>query len=118
MITPAGKECPHYYEDFHRGRAQQECRLIAANPESKPWRPKDCTKCPVPDILRANASEYLEIKAHIDNGFLGLFGVHVEVEAYCSKHDIPINDPYVGCPRCHAERPGLADILEQIERSS
>ncbi|MBN1287306.1 MAG: hypothetical protein JXB47_18040 [Anaerolineae bacterium] len=120
MITPAGKECPHYYQDFHRGRSTQECRLIAANPESKPWRSKDCANCPVPDILRANASPDLMLKAHIDNGFLGLglIGVRVAVEAYCDKHSRPIKDPYVGCDLCNAERPGLAEILEQIERDS
>lgn len=120
MITPAGKECPHYFQDFHRGRSIQECRLIAANPESKPWRPKDCSHCEVPDILRANASPDLVLKARINNGFLGLglIGVHVEVEAYCDRHNIPIEDPYVGCEKCNAERPGLAEILEQIERDS
>jgi hypothetical protein len=117
MITPDGRECKHYFEDFHRGRSRQECRLIAANPESKPWRPRDCERCPVPDILRANASEDLVLRARIHNGFLGLgvFGVHVEVEAFCDKHDIPIDDPFVGCTRCNAETPGLAQFLSALE---
>lgn len=115
MITPAGKDCPHYFEDFHRGRSRQECRLIASNPASKPWRPKDCSRCPIPDILRANASEYLELKAQVNTGFLGIFGVRVEVEAYCRKHNTPIKDPYVGCRRCEAETPGLAEILAALD---
>src|SRR5688572_8219728 len=30
MRTPAGKECDFYYEDFHRGRELQECRIQKA----------------------------------------------------------------------------------------
>lgn len=115
MITPDNKDCPYYYEDFHRGRSQQECRLIAANPDSKPWRPKDCSRCPVPDILRANASEYLELKAQVNTGILGIIGVRVEVEAFCRKHNIRIQDPYVGCRECNAEIPGLAEILQALD---
>ncbi len=91
--------------------------MIASNPDSKPWRPQDCARCPVPDMLRANASEHLVLEARIHNGFLGLglFGVHVEVEARCGKHNVPVEDPYVGCTLCNAERPGLAEILSQIE---
>jgi hypothetical protein len=117
MITPAGKECPYYYEDYYRGRAQQECRLIAANPASKPWRPRDCSHCPVPDILRANASDDLVLKARVNTGVLGLIGVHVEVEAHCRKHEIPIEDPYVGCRLCNAEHPGVAEILGALDEN-
>ncbi len=28
MINPAGQECRFYYQDFHRGRSEQECRLV------------------------------------------------------------------------------------------
>ena len=65
MLTPAGKECPFYYADFHRGRAVEECRQVAANPASAPWRPRDCARCPIPDILRANASPNLRLKLTI-----------------------------------------------------
>ena len=55
MKTPAGKECKHYYQDFHRGRDIQECRLAKRNLDSEKWHPDDCSKCPVPEILMANA---------------------------------------------------------------
>lgn len=55
MRTPDGKECRHYCEDFHRGRALQECRLIKSNRDLLNWRPEDCARCPVPSILQANA---------------------------------------------------------------
>lgn len=76
------------------------------------WHPRDCEDCPVPEILRANASPYLELDAGIKSGFLGI-GRHVEVTAYCTRHDIEIEDPYVGCPKCAAERPGLSVFFEQ-----
>ncbi|MBX3064279.1 MAG: hypothetical protein KF726_14980 [Anaerolineae bacterium] len=117
MKTPAGKECPQYYADFHRGRNIQECRLASRNPESAPWRPADCTLCSVPDIVRANASPDMRLKLTIKSGFLGL-GRRLIVEAYCEKHQLRIDDPFVGCPRCNAERPGssaFADALENLD---
>jgi len=111
MRTPAGKECRHYHEDFHRGRNIQECRLLKANPDSPHWHPHDCQNCIVPDILNANASRDLELKLTVKMGFLG-FGRRLEVSAFCSKHRIPIEDAFVGCPKCNEERPGL-DIFRQ-----
>lgn len=111
MRTPAGKECPHYYEDFHRGRNQQECRLIQQNPDSLRWRISDCSQCSVPEILNANASSYLELKVTVKPRLLGL-GRRIEVSASCIKHHVEIEDAYVGCPKCNAERPGL-DIFWQ-----
>ncbi len=115
MITPSGKECPHYYYQAalpHRAIAhKEECRLLKDK-----WQPKYCDKCPVPEIARANASKYLVLEARINKGFLGLgiIGVHIDVRARCSKHRIEIQDPCIGCPQCNAERPGLADILAQM----
>ena len=43
-------------------------------------------------------------------GFLGI-GRHVEVDATCLKHDHKIEDPYVGCAHCAAERPNIADLF-------
>ena len=108
MRTPAGKECPHYYEDFHRGRNHQECRLL---PEaSSYWQPEDCFQCPVPDILWANASEHLRLQATIKKGFLG-FGRRIDVIAFCRKHNIKIKDPYTGCEQCATDKPNLAAFL-------
>lgn len=110
MITSAGKECRYYYEDFHRGRERQECRLLDENLRSPAWKPRDCFACPVPEILRANASEHLHLHATVKLGFLGI-GRHVAIEAHCRKHDRKIEDPYVGCSACAAERPNIADLL-------
>ncbi len=111
MRTPAGRECRFYYEDFHRGRSRQECRLLTKGRGSTGWRPADCSHCPVPDILRANASEHLLLRAIIKPGVLGI-GRHVHVTAYCNKHTCHIADPYVGCPLCASERPGLSDLFK------
>lgn len=113
MRTPAGKECRHYYEDFHRGRNVQECRLVKENVESKSWRPDDCSRCPVPDILNANASRDLRLTVTIRTALLG-FIRKLDVTAYCSKHRIPVEDPYVGCPECLKERPGLDIFLKAL----
>lgn len=96
MRTPAGKECRHYYADFHRGRNVQECRLIKANPESLPWRPVDCAKCPVPEILNANASPLLELKVTAKRRMFG-FVRYIEVDASCAGKAIPLEEAYTGC---------------------
>ncbi len=114
MRTPAGKECPQYYADFHRGRHQQECRLADRNPSSARWQPSDCSRCPVPEILHANASPYMRLKLTIKPGFLGIGRQNV-VEAFCERHNIPITDPMVGCPKCNAERPGIDAFLSALE---
>jgi hypothetical protein len=110
MRTPAGKECRFYYENFHRGRSDQECRLIMGNPNSPDWKEPDCTECPVPDILRANSSPDLVLEATVRKGFLG-FGRKVEIKAFCSKHLIDVPTPQVGCPQCAREKPGLSQLF-------
>lgn len=116
MRTPAGHECKHYYEDFHRGRNIQECRLIKLNLDSKRWHPSDCAKCPVPAILNANASPDLELVASVETRFLG-FGRHIKVSASCLRHRIPIPDPHIGCPQCAASRDGLDLFRKALENS-
>ncbi len=106
MRNPAGEECPHYYQDFHRGRAVRECRQVAANDASLAWQPSDCALCSVPAILRANADAALELRVTIEKRrwFLGR---RVTVSARCRNHERAIADPYVGCVECLAEKPGL-----------
>ncbi len=101
MITPAGKDCKYYYEDFHR-RSFQECRLIARNPESSSWTPDLCGKCPVPDILRDNRCEHMLLKATVVSQFLVMR--RVKVDAYCEKHQRVIAEPRIGCGECARER--------------
>ncbi len=114
MRTPAGKECRFYYQDFHRGKSTQECRLVLGNTESLPWKPSDCSRCPIPDILNANSSPNMELALTIRPALLGL-GRKMEVHATCLKHMHTIDDPYVGCPRCNEERPGLDVFWKALE---
>lgn len=113
MITPAGKECRFYYENFHRGRSDQECRLVDANPKSPTWQPSDCRSCPVPDILKSNSNPDLILEATVTKGFLGM-GRKVEIKAFCSKHLIDVPKPAAGCPMCAKEKPGLSQLFGDI----
>lgn len=114
MITPAGKECPHYYEDFNRGRSVQECRLAKENPASMPWRPKDCARCPVPEIVLANASPDMKLTLTIRPALLG-FVRQMKVEARCLRHNTPIENPYVGCPLDTEENPALKLFRDALD---
>jgi hypothetical protein len=110
MITPAGDECRFYYEDYYRGRSEQECRLIERNPESELWEPTLCGSCPAPGILQANASPYLALEGKVGRRFF--FQKRVEVFAVCSKHLIELDDPHIGCPQCRDEAPGAEAVLQ------
>ena len=116
MRTPAGKECPHYYEDFNRGRNTQECRLVKENPASLAWRPSDCAKCPVPEIVQANASPTMRLTLTIRGALLG-FVRQIKVEAWCEKHEIPIENPYVGCPLDIEENDALRLFRDALEHT-
>ena len=110
MKTPAGKECKYYYGDFHRGRNVQECRLIARNPDSPPWRPALCYTCPVPEILQANQSDTLKLDGKVVKKFFGLKQT-VEVTGWCSNCFSEIPDPKLGCPNCdRRDRPSILDL--------
>ena len=100
MRTPAGKECKFYYQDYHRGKETQECRLIDRNPQSGSWKPSHCGNCPVPGILLANACPNMVMEAHIARGFLGLTE-RVEVYAICSQQMCEVKEPRIGCGSCH-----------------
>lgn len=102
MITPAGSECKFYYQDFHRGRNTQECRLLKANPQSDDWKPALCRRCPVPGILRANACPNMTLTAWV--GRRWLFWPQVRVRAFCSLAGETVAEPHIGCGRCHEER--------------
>lgn len=101
MRTPAGTECRFYYEDFMRGRATQECRLIASNPHSKSWRPSLCKTCPVPDILRANGCAHMTLEAWVGTRWLVL--PQVRVRAFCNLSQQEVAEPMIGCGRCQEE---------------
>jgi hypothetical protein len=107
MITPAGVECRYYYSDYYRGQAHQECRLLAQNPRSEPWRPELCKGCPVPGILRANACRHLVLEGRVEKRFFGLTR-QVQASAVCAKYVVEVTEPRVGCGHCHEERPGAS----------
>lgn len=114
MKTPDGRECRHYYQDFHRGREIQECRLVKQNFESEQWHPNDCSKCPVPQILQANACRYLQLKLTISSRLFGL-NRKLTVEASCSEHHLNVDDPYIGCGNCN-DNPGLDLFRRALEQ--
>lgn len=100
MRTPAGSECPYYFEDYHRGRERQECRLIAGSPNGGTWAPDLCGKCRVPRIAMANACPNLVLEAKVKSGILGL-GRGVEVSSSCVFTAEPVEVPEIGCGHCH-----------------
>lgn len=111
MRTPAGKECPYFYADYHRGRDTEICRLIEQNPDSAPWNPGICEKCPVPEIARANASDSLKLEGTIVKKWFG-FKETIKVEGWCSRCFSVVADPLQGCPNCHDDRPSIFDLPE------
>ncbi len=84
MRTPAGFECKYFYGNYFRGRKREECRLIGNAPPPNHWTPDLCQKCPVPEILMANACQNMELSAKVHRSLLGLIK-RVEVTAYCHK---------------------------------
>lgn len=116
MRTPAGTECRHYYEDYNRGRNLRECRLIRSNPDSLRWQPSDCSGCPVPAILRANACKDMELKLTMKPALLGLRRKHV-VTATCQRDGALIENPYTGCGSCSDSRKGLELFQKALEQT-
>ena len=84
------------------------------NQRSKDWKPSDCGKCPVPEILQANSSPDLVLEATIKEGFMGM-NRRVEVKAFCSRHLIDVPKPHVGCPQCAKEKPGLQELFQDLD---
>lgn len=108
MMTPYDQECKHYYEDFHRGRSTQECRLLRNRAQEDRWLPFLCRSCPVPSILQANACHDMVLEGRIARRFL--FWRRVEVSAFCLETVAQVENLYVGCGRCHIRRPGARGL--------
>ena len=100
MKTPAGIECPHFYGDYFRGRNVEECRLLKSHGER--WTPDLCRTCPVPEISRANACEFLKLKPTVARPVTALFQRRVQISAYCEKSKRSVSEPQIGCGECHA----------------
>jgi hypothetical protein len=112
MRTPFGQECRYYYQDFHRGRSVQECRLVEQAPETEKWSSDLCRDCPVPGILRANGCPHMRLEGRVVKGFLG-FGRRMLVTAYCSRSGGAVAEPPVGCGQCHLDTPAAAIFGEE-----
>jgi hypothetical protein len=98
MITPAGKECIHFYGDYQRGRHVESCRLLEAH--NLPWTPHLCEKCPVPEILQANSCEHQSLIPKVQKPLFFL-RPEVQVSAYCSQCVCDVAEPRIGCGLCH-----------------
>lgn len=107
MKTPAGRECPYFYGDYRRGRQQEECRLLDANPDGGRWRPPLCQTCPVPGIVQANACPNMALRARVGRRWLG-FIEQVEVTAHCRQTHSDVAEPEIGCGHCHESFAGSA----------
>jgi hypothetical protein len=96
--------CRYFYGDYFRGKNQEECRLIGANPANgRPWRRKLCDTCPVPELLLTSNSRDLMLEAEVRRKFLR---DRVEVTfAVCAKHMAELDDPR-HCAQCAAEQGG------------
>ncbi len=99
MRTPAGKECNYFYGNYFRGRTDEECRLLRASGER--WTRDLCTTCPVPEIERANACEYLKLRATVSRSITSMLQRRVQVSAFCEKVSRPVAEPQIGCGECH-----------------
>ena len=101
MKTPAGRECPHFYGDYFRGKNVEECRLLKLH--NQPWTPDLCRTCPVPDIALANSCEYMKLNPTVERPWFTFFlQRRVQVRAYCEKSKRDVAEPQVGCGECHA----------------
>lgn len=101
MRTPAGAECGFYYEDLHRGAEQRQCRAPKA-PGSLAWRPPDCGRCPVPEILLRSGGPDFGVRITIRALPFGL-ARSVRAECWCDRHLLEVAEPLEGCPACRAE---------------
>ena len=99
MKTPAGRECPHFFGDYYRGRNIEECRLLKINGQD--WSPNLCAACPVPDIARANSCTYMQLNAVVNRSVFTFFQKRVQVTTFCEKTKRVVNEPQVGCGECH-----------------
>ena len=99
MRTPAGFECKYFYGDYFRGRSVEECRLLQASGEK--WSADLCKTCPAPAIARANACEFLQLRAKVTRPFSAGFMRRVEVSAFCEKSKKAVKEPHIGCGECH-----------------
>ena len=100
--------CRYFYGDYFRGKNEEACRLIEANPNNtRQWQRSLCDSCPVPAILITSNSHDLLLEAEVKRKFLRSY---VEVTfAVCSKHMLELSDPHY-CPQCALETGAVGDV--------
>jgi hypothetical protein len=86
--------CSFFFEDYHRGSRQQECRLLKRSGHGPAWDLGLCQTCPVPGILAANPCMHLALEAKVTRRF----GFLRRVEPYvvCTAKLVELGDP-IGC---------------------
>jgi hypothetical protein len=99
MRTPAGKECKYFYGNYFRGRNTEECRVLRESGQS--WEAALCTTCPVPDVLLANACEFLRLRADVKRPLSAGLQRRVQIRAFCEKTNRNVTEPEIGCGECH-----------------
>jgi hypothetical protein len=99
MRTPSGKECKYFYGNYFRGRTAEECRLLRASGER--WSRDLCQTCPVPDVLMANACEFLQLHGSVTRPVMAMLRRRVQLTAYCTKVQRDVAEPHIGCGQCH-----------------
>jgi hypothetical protein len=97
MQTPAGKECRYFFGDYFRGRNIERCRLLEEH--ALDWSPPLCDKCPVPDILQANACEHQHLTPRVEKP-LFFMKPEVHISANCDKCQCQVSEPVIGCGQC------------------
>ncbi len=113
MQLPDGRECPHYYADFHRRDPGVEyCRLLENTPDAEEWNLEFCTHCPAPDYLRVNACQQMKLQARIGRRHFWKKR-QVLIQATCSQG--PITNPAIGCGHCH---PRLTFVVGEPPKQS
>ena len=71
------------------------------------WTADLCRTCPVPGIVRANACEFMQLKAKVGRPIDAAFQKRVQVSAYCDKTGRSVKEPHIGCGDCHPLPPSF-----------
>jgi len=116
MLTPAGKECKYFYGDYFRGRSREECRLLDTANLGLAWSSELCSSCPVPEILLANACQYMVLNPRLERPF-PFIKRQVRVSPTCDKTGRAKFDPYIGCGECHPLPPVFLGDLHEPDSS-
>ena len=65
------------------------------------WSADLCKTCPAPEILQANACDFLRLRGRVIRPIGAALQRRVQVAAYCEKVDRAVAEPMIGCGECH-----------------